>query len=81
MAKNILTKWSKILNEMKKIEELQKEYYKPTPKKWRKIGDAVQDTAIILGAVVTLLASPPAWIPVLILVSGRIGKIITNFNT
>lgn len=56
-------------------------YYQPTPVKWRKIGDTVQDVAILAGAVVTVIASPPAWIPVAILVLGRIGKIITNFAT
>jgi hypothetical protein len=63
------------------IKEKQAAYYKQTPVKWRKIGDAIQDGAIALGAAVTLVASPPAWIPVVILVLGRIGKIITNFNT
>lgn len=56
-------------------------YYKPTPSKWRKIGDAIQDVAIIAGAAVTLVAAPPAWIPVAILVAGRLGKVITNFAT
>jgi hypothetical protein len=54
-------------------------YYKPTPVRWRKIGDTVQDVAILTGSVVAVIASPPAWIPVAILVIGRIGKIITNF--
>lgn len=56
-------------------------YYKPTPVKWRKVGDTVQDVAILAGSVVAVIASPPAWIPVAILVLGRIGKIITNFAT
>jgi hypothetical protein len=55
-------------------------YYKPTPVKWRKIGDTFQDVAILAGSVVALVASPPAWVPVAILVIGRIGKIITNFT-
>ena len=63
------------------MKQLTENYYKSTPAKWRKIGDAIQDGAIVLGATVTLMASPPAWIPVVILVLGRLGKIITNFNT
>lgn len=54
-------------------------YYKPTPKKWRKIGDTFQETALVASAIVALLAAPPAWIPVAIFAVGRIGKIITNF--
>lgn len=63
------------------IKAKQAAYYTPTPVKWRKIGDAIQDGSIALGAAVALMASPPAWIPVAILIIGRIGKIITNFNT
>lgn len=62
---------------MKQLEN----YYKPTPKKWRKIGDAIQDTSIIISAFVALIATLPAWIPVTIFALGRLGKIITNFAT
>jgi len=54
-------------------------YYKPTPKKWRIIGDSIQDIAIAAGSIVAMVAAPPAWVPVGILILGRIGKIITNF--
>jgi hypothetical protein len=64
-----------------KIKTLKEGYYKPTPVKWRKIGDAIQDVAIIGGAVLAMVVAPPAWIPVAIMVIGRIGKIITNFAT
>lgn len=64
---------------IKKAQTLKAGYYKPTPKRWRQIGDAVQEAAIIASAVVAIIASPPAWIPVLIFSVGRIGKIITNF--
>lgn len=56
-------------------------YYKPTPKKWRKIGDAIQETALVAGTIIALVSNPPSWIPVAIVALGRIGKIITNFNT
>jgi hypothetical protein len=58
-----------------------KNYYKPTPSKWRKIGDAIQETALIAGGVIAIIAAPPAWVPVAIAALGRIGKIITNFAT
>jgi hypothetical protein len=61
--------------------KLKDNYYQPTPVKWRKIGDTFQDVAILAGSVVALVAAPPAWIPVAILIIGRIGKIITNFAT
>lgn len=62
-----------------KAIELKNSYYLPTPAKMRKIGDLIQDVAIVAGIVVASIASPPAWIPVAILVTGRVGKIITNF--
>lgn len=63
------------------VKAAKNNYYKPTPTKWRKIGDAIQDVAIVAGAAITLATAPPAWIPVAILVIGRLGKIITNFAT
>lgn len=66
---------------MKKIKELKSGYYQPTPKKWRKIGDAIQEVALIGAGIVAVIASPPAWVPVVIATIGRIGKIITNFST
>jgi hypothetical protein len=66
---------------MKNIEELKNGYYKPTPSKWRKVGDMFQDVAILGGVIIASIAAPPAWLPVAIMVIGRIGKIITNFAT
>lgn len=63
----------------KEIKEVKDGYYKPTPPKLRKIGDTMQEVALIAAAVVALLANPPAWLPVVIFATGRIGKIITNF--
>ena len=64
-----------------KIKQAKENYYKPTPAKWRKIGDAIQDIAIIGGGILALMAAPPAWIPVAIMAIGRIGKMITNLAT
>ena len=66
---------------IEQIKTLKEGYYNPTPAKWRKIGDVIQETAIVAAAVVALFAAPPAWIPVVIFAAGRIGKIITNFAT
>lgn len=64
---------------MKKIKNIQSKYYMPTPKKWRKIGDTIQEVALISSGIVAIIAAPPAWIPVAIFAIGRIGKVITNF--
>lgn len=53
-----------------------KNYYKPTPKKFRKIGDA------LLG--ISLMAIPAelsgyTWISISIFLLGVIGKFLTNF--
>ncbi|MFA5196161.1 MAG: hypothetical protein WC401_10225 [Bacteroidales bacterium] len=66
---------------IQQIKELKTGYYKPTPAKWRKVGDAIQESAIVAAAVIALFAAPPAWVSVLIFAAGRIGKIITNFAT
>lgn len=56
-------------------------YYMPTPVKLRKIGDTLQDLSFIAAGIVALFATPPVWIPVAIMATGRLGKIITNFFT
>ena len=69
---------------MKTIEKAKKikaNYYKPTPVKWRKIGDTMQEVSLIGAGIIAIVASPPAWIPVVIMAIGRIGKIITNFTS
>lgn len=62
-----------------KVKQIASNYYKPTPSKWRKIGDAIQDASIILGCAAAFTTAP--WIPVAVVILGRIGKIITNFAT
>ena len=66
---------------LSKVKKHSENYYKPTPEKWRKIGDAMQDVSYIGAAAVALIAVPPVWLPVLIMGIGRLGKIITNFAT
>jgi len=71
----------KIMDTIKNLQEIKDNYYKKTPRKWRKIGDTIQETAIVAAAVVALFAAPPAWVPVIIFAAGRLGKVITNFAT
>lgn len=57
-------------------------YYSPTPKKWRKIGDAILTFSILLNAFI--LGSPmsdnaKAWGVSICSFVGGIGKIATNF--
>ena len=61
---------------MSKIKE---NYYKPTPKKWRKIGD----TFLTVGTTITSISAftLPEWITALAAGLTCVGKIITNFAT
>lgn len=59
-----------------------KNYYKPTPKKWRKIGDAIllgtaSLSALMMGA--PLSESAKTLTIFLLNVIGVVGKVITNF--
>jgi hypothetical protein len=64
------------------LMEMKSNYYKPTPKKWRKIGDT-----ILLGTAslsVLIMGSPlsdhaKAWIVFFSNALGIVGKVLTNF--
>jgi hypothetical protein len=58
------------------VENITKRYYKPTPKKWRKIGDTITDVSIIVATIAFF--TPAQWITPVSMMIGRIGKIITN---
>ncbi|TXG80646.1 MAG: hypothetical protein E6R13_07750 [Spirochaetes bacterium] len=59
---------------MKKLHEL---YASPTPKKWRKLGDA------LLAASTTItgfaIYEDAKWVAITALVLGTVGKFLTNF--
>ena len=59
---------------MKKLHEL---YASPTPKKWRKLGDA------LLAASTTItgfaIYEEAKWVAITALVLGTVGKFLTNF--
>ena len=56
---------------------MKQNYYSPTPKKWRKLGDA------LLGVSTTItgfaIYENEKWIALTALVLGVIGKFLTNF--
>jgi len=66
----------KIFNMVKKYH---KQYAKPTPAKWRKLGDA------LLGVSTTItgfaIYEEAKWVAITALVLGVIGKFLTNFFT
>ena len=64
---------------MKKyLAKMKKNYYSPTPKKWRQIGDTL--LAISLISVPVDLAGYK-WIAISFFVMGILGKFLTNFFT
>jgi hypothetical protein len=61
----------------KTITKMKQNYYSPTPKKWRKLGDA------LLGVSTTItgfaIYENEKWIALTALILGVIGKFLTNF--
>jgi hypothetical protein len=61
----------------KTLTKMKQDYYSPTPKKWRKLGDA------LLGVSTTItgfaIYENEKWIALTALVLGVIGKFLTNF--
>lgn len=60
---------------MKKLNEL---YASPTPKKWRKLGDAL----LAVSTTLTTFSVADDWgkgITIAIIATGTIGKFLTNF--
>ena len=56
---------------------MMKNYWKPTPKKWRKLGDA------LLGVSTTItgfaIYEEAKWVAIAALLCGVVGKFLTNF--
>ena len=52
-------------------------YWHPTPKKWRKVGDSILGLGVVVTAVTAITASP--WVPILAASLSWVGKTITNF--
>lgn len=53
-----------------------KNYYKPTPKRWRKVGDALLTLSISFAGLSIL--DEFRWVGITVAVLGGIGKFLTN---
>ena len=56
--------------------KMKKNYYHPTPKKWRKLGDALLGVAL-MGIPAELAGYK--WVGITLFAFGVIGKFLTNF--
>jgi hypothetical protein len=61
---------------IKHIAKMKENYYSPTPKKWRQLGDAL--LAIALMGIPAELAGYK-WIGLSLFIIGIVGKFLTNF--
>jgi len=61
------------------IEKKLSDYYKPTPKNFRKLGDALLGIALFTST--TSIAMDNKWVSISSVVIGIIGKFLTNFFT
>lgn len=63
----------------KMIHKLGKNYAQPTPKKWRKLGDAL----LSVGTTITGFAiyEDEKWVAIVALIVTVFGKFLTNFFT
>jgi len=61
---------------IKHIAKMKENYYSPTPKKWRQLGDAL--LAVALMGIPANLAGHE-WIGITLFAVGIIGKFLTNF--
>lgn len=54
-----------------------KNYYKPTPTKWRKLGDALLAVSVTITGFA--MYNNVQWVALTALITGVIGKFLTNF--
>ena len=54
-----------------------KNYYKPTPVKWRKLGDALLAVSVTITGFA--MYGNVQWVALTALITGVIGKFLTNF--
>lgn len=61
------------------VKNIENRYFKPTPKKWRKLGDALLavSTTITTYAIVEEMK----WLALTAVILGAAGKFMTNFFT
>ena len=63
---------------LKNITKMKQNYWHPTPKKWRKLGDALLGVALI-GIPADLAGYK--WVGLTMFIIGIVGKFLTNFFT
>jgi hypothetical protein len=63
---------------LKNITKMKKNYWHPTPKKWRKLGDALLGVAL-MGVPADLAGYK--WVGITMFIVGIVGKFLTNFFT
>lgn len=56
-----------------------KNYYKPTPTKWRKLGDALLGVSTLITTFAVY--ENVHWVALTALITGVVGKFLTNFFT
>jgi hypothetical protein len=56
-----------------------KNYYKPTPKKWRKLGDALLAVRVTITGFA--MYENVQWVALTAMITGVLGKFLTNFFT
>jgi hypothetical protein len=61
---------------LKFIRKMKRKYWCPTPKTWRKIGDALLGVST-MGVPAVLMNYP--WVGITLFMVGIIGKFLTNF--
>jgi hypothetical protein len=63
---------------LKNIAKMKKNYWHPTPKKWRRLGDALLGVAL-MGIPADLAGYK--WVGITMFIIGIVGKFLTNFFT
>ena len=69
----------KVMGISKRITKMKKNYYTPTPKKWRKLGDALLATSTAITGFA--MYEDVKWVALTALITGVVGKFLTNFFT
>ena len=63
----------------KNITKMKQNYWHPTPKKWRKLGDAL--LAVSTAITGFAMYENAKWVALTALITGVVGKFLTNFFT
>ena len=63
---------------LKFVRKMKQKYWSPTPKTWRKIGDALLGVSTM---IIPAMLMNHLWIGITLFAIGIIGKFLTNFYT